>query len=234
MKTLIRIDKGYSILQKVKEKYEEEKILPELEDIRRRLKELDSVEATMRAEIDCLRNELREQEKNLVEVDRQIRDIVNKIYQCNDFNKLEELRQQEQGQKSRKVELNTMMFEKFTAIDVKLEELKNLKNRKTLLSLETKPYIKMIGAKEQKILEDIKKIEKKIRMLRKGVDNEALKAYDKKRISMGKVFYPVSENKCSYCGDIVESVFGENGSICECKSCGRLLYIGELSVEEHQ
>ena len=32
MRTLMRIDKGYTILQRVKEHYEEEKILPELEE----------------------------------------------------------------------------------------------------------------------------------------------------------------------------------------------------------
>ena len=83
------------------------------------------------------------------------------------------------------------MVEKFTMIDIKLEELKNLKNRKQILMLEMRPYIKLIGTKEQKIMEDIKKIEKKIRILRKGIDNDKLKAYDKKRVSMGKVFHPI-------------------------------------------
>lgn len=233
MKTLMRIDKGYSILQKVKEKYEEEKSLPELEDIRKRLKKLDSEEEQMREEIDALRNELREQERSLVQIEREIMDTVEKIYQCNDFKKIELLKVKEEGYKERKAQINSMMVGKFAAIDVKLEELNNLKNRKKVLALETKPYIKIIGAKEQKIMEDIKKIEKKIRMLRKNIDNDELKAYDKKRISMGRVFYPVKDKKCSYCGaGIVEVDKGEGQIVVECESCGRLVYLAEEAVSE--
>lgn len=233
MKTLMRIDKGYSILQKVKEKYEEEKSLPELESIRSRLKELDSEEERMREEIDVLRNELRNQERGLVQIEREIMDTVEKIYQCNDFQKLKLLKEKEEGYKEKKVEINSMMVEKFSAIDVKLEELNNLKNRKRVLALETKPYIKIIGAKEQKIMEDIKKIEKKIRMLRKNIDNDELKAYDKKRISMGRVFYPLKDKKCSFCGaSIIEIDKGEGQSIVECGSCGRLVYLSDEAVSE--
>lgn len=110
---------------------------------------------------------MKSQEVSLVEADREIVTVVENIYQCSDFTDKNKLRLREEELKQSKVNIKTMMVEKFTMIDIKLEELKNLKNRKQILMLEMRPYIKLIGTKEQKIMEDIKKIEKKIRILRK-------------------------------------------------------------------
>lgn len=226
MRTLMRIDKGYTILQRVKEHYEEEKILPELEELKEKVQDLEEFEKRIRLEIDCLRNELKSQEVSLVEADREIVTVVENIYQCSDFIDKNKLRLREEELKQSKVNIKTMMVEKFTMIDIKLEELKNLKNRKQILMLEMRPYIKLIGTKEQKIMEDIKKIEKKIRILRKGIDNDKLKAYDKKRVSMGKVFHPILDGKCSFCGETLVVTDVEDG-ILECPNCSRILFLEE-------
>ncbi len=229
MKTLMRIDKGYSILQRVKDRYEAEKSVPELEEIRKRQRDLEEEECGIRLSIDTLRDQLKEQEMQLADVDRQIMSKVGEIYQCGDHAKRAILRKQEEDLKDLKNEMKTSMVEKFTMIDIKLEALNNLKNRKKVLQLEEKPYIKIIGAKEQKIMEDIKKIEKKIRMLRKGIDNNSLKDYDKKRVSMGKVFHPVKEGACSFCGMEIEQKEFDEKFVIECSNCGRMLYV---QVEE--
>ena len=136
MRTLMRIDKGYTILQRVKEHYEEEKILPELEELKEKVQDLEEFEKRIRLEIDCLRNELKSQEVSLVEADREIVTVVENIYQCSDFTDKNKLRLREEELKQSKVNIKTMMVEKFTMIDIKLEELKNLKNRKQILMLE--------------------------------------------------------------------------------------------------
>ena len=133
MKTLMRIDKGYTILQRVKEHYEEEKIVPELEELKEKVQDLEEFEKRIRLEIDCLRNELKSLEVSLVETDREIVAVVENIYQCSDFTDKNKLLLREEELKQSKVNIKTMMVEKFTMIDIKLEELKNLKNRKQIL-----------------------------------------------------------------------------------------------------
>lgn len=96
MRTLMRIDKGYTILQRVKEHYEEEKILPELEELKEKVQDLEEFEKRIRLEIDCLRNELKSQEVSLVEADREIVTVVENIYQCSDFTDKNKLRLREE------------------------------------------------------------------------------------------------------------------------------------------
>ena len=102
----MRIDKGYTILQRVKEHYEEEKILPELEELKEKVQDLEEFEKRIRLEIDCLRNELKSQEVSLVEADREIVTVVENIYQCFDFTDKNKLRLREEELKQSKVNIS--------------------------------------------------------------------------------------------------------------------------------
>lgn len=234
MKSLIRIDKGYVLLRKVKNKYEKEKVVPELLLIEKKQKFLKVKEEELRNEIDEIRNSLRTDGQQSKFLNVKSLNIAEEIHSGTDSETAKKLKAEEKRINKDKGLIVTHMVEKFSVIDIKRNELEKLQNSMRLLSLQAKPYIKIIGVKEQKILEDIKKIEKKIRVLRKDVDNEVLKQYDKKRISMGRVFYPVRDFKCSYCNTEIDVEKIDDDELFECPECGRYLFMEENKGKKNE
>lgn len=80
MKTLMKLIKDIPFFKRVKDRYEAEKSVPELEEIRKRQRDLEEEECGIRLSIDTLRDQLKEQEMQLADVDRQIMSKVGGIY----------------------------------------------------------------------------------------------------------------------------------------------------------
>lgn len=230
MDVLRRIDKGYGLVEKAKKKaaslLDVEEIHQLEEEIRRRREE----ERLIRNVIDSAKDCLLEKERLLSDIEKETGEVLKCLYERNPLDETERSRMSERQRflAKEKEQTESALFTAFSTIDTHTKKLYKHKNKVGML--EKNLLKKKICQHEQMayLEERIKGMEKKIRKLRKTVDEGWLELYDSKRLELGCVFAKVEEDRCLCCESEIskelQSKIREKVPVI-CLKCGHLLYI---------
>ncbi len=237
MEILRRIDKGYRLIEQAKDKSERLMNIESIRKLKNQLEIMGDEENLIRVQVDEVRNDLLDKERQLAEIEEKLLSIVENMYESEQQNAkiLVELKKQEQKSKDRKSDLEEDIMKEFYLIEKYSKELNVYKSKYNRIE---KLYNSKKVSQHEKVayLEDkVKIMEKKIRKLRKSADPELLKLYDKKRQSTKIVFAKAVNGKCELCHmtlttSLIEKIV--NGDqLVECDCCNRILYLEETEKD---
>lgn len=233
MDVLRRIDKGYALVRKAKRRIDKLLDVPAIHELEEEIGRKREEERGIRLKISEVKDALLEKEKFLSGKEKEINRMLSNLYEREVFDEIQrqDLQRKQQQLVSEKEQVEKEMFHDFAKIDEYTKELYRHKNRVDVL--ERKLSKRRVNQHEKVVyLEDkIKVMEKKIRKLRKEIDDDLLRRYDARKEETGIVFAKVEQGCCKICGEkISEEVFlvlEENREILECEGCKRILYLDE-------
>lgn len=235
MKELVRIQKGYILIENTREKikvlYENEEVAQE----RQKLEEMKKKEEQISQINNNLKDRIMEQKQLMQNKEEEINEVIGLLYKTHNAKEIKKLREKKEHLEEEKEDFRKEISRLFAQVDVVKDEINN---HRIAYNNQGKILKKMITIQNEKIVtyEDrISQMEKKIRRIRKAIDSGILEIYDKKRQKDVIVLSMIDQGICSYCGielgdDIIEEV--ESSPITSCPKCGRILYLEKQANEE--
>lgn len=238
-KELIRIQKGYLLIEKAKNKI---RVLSENKDIkdeRKKLQDMKTTEDEITENTNQLKNKIFENEEKLLKKEKELNQIIKYLY-SNSKKETKDIKDKKKRQKEIEEERNILkkeISEFFLKVDALKEEMNDYKINYNEMEKNFLKKLSLQNAKIVKYEDKITFIEKKIRKIRKGIDSVALSIYDKKRQKSILVMSKIDQNKCKSCGleldeDIIQKIAQDE--IIECPHCGKILYIETEEIEEEK
>lgn len=236
---LIRIQKGYLLIEKARSKI---KMLSESKDIlddRRKLQEMKEMESRINEDTNALKNKINENEEELQKKEKELNKLIKHLYtnQKNESKVVKEHKKREKEIEQERVVIRKEIMELFMKVDALKEQMNNYK----IMYNETeKKFLRKLSFQNTKIVKYEDKItlmEKKIRKIRKSIDSEVLSLYDKKRQKSIVVMSEILSDKCKECGQELEQEILERvgrQEIIECPNCGKILYIAVQEDKEEE
>lgn len=227
---LIRIQKGYLLIEKARNKI---KMLSESKDIledKKRLQEMKAMEEKITEDTNALKNKIFANEEELQKKEKELKKLIKNLYtnQKNESKVVKENKKREKEIEQERKVLRREIMELF----IKVDTLKEQMNVYKISYNETeKKFLKKLSLQNAKIVKYEDKItlmEKKIRKIRKSIDSDILTLYDKKRQKGIIVMSEIIEDRCKECNQILEEeiiIRVSQKQIIECPNCGKILYI---------
>ena len=238
-KELIRIQKGYLLIEKAKNKIRVLSENKDIQDERKKLQDMKTTEDEITENTNQLKNKIFENEEKLLKKEKELNQIIKYLY-SNSKKETKDIKDKKKRQKEIEEERNILkkeILEFFLKVDALKEEMNDYKINYNEME---KSFLKKLSLQNAKIVkyeDKITFIEKKIRKIRKGIDSVALSIYDKKRQKSILVMSKIDQNKCKSCGleldkDIIQKIAQDE--IIECPHCGKILYIETEEIEEEK
>ncbi|MGP1489431.1 MAG: hypothetical protein ACTTIX_09505 [Peptoanaerobacter stomatis] len=238
-KELIRIQKGYLLIEKAKNKIRVLSENKDIQDERKKLQDMKTTEDEITENTNQLKNKIFENEEKLLKKEKELNQIIKYLY-SNSKKETKDIKDKKKRQKEIEEERNILkkeISEFFLKVDALKEEMNDYKINYNEMEKNFLKKLSLQNAKIVKYEDKITFIEKKIRKIRKGIDSVALSIYDKKRQKSILVMSKIDQNKCKSCGleldeDIIQKIAQDE--IIECPHCGKILYIETEEIEEEK
>ncbi|MGP1568587.1 MAG: hypothetical protein ACTTHM_07700 [Peptoanaerobacter stomatis] len=238
-KELIRIQKGYLLIEKAKNKIRVLSENKDIQDERKKLQDMKTTEDEITENTNQLKNKIFENEEKLLKKEKELNQIIKYLY-SNSKKETKDIKDKKKRQKEIEEERNILkkeISEFFLKVDALKEEMNDYKINYNEMEKNFLKKLSLQNAKIVKYEDKITFIEKKIRKIRKGIDSVALSIYDKKRQKSILVMSKIDQNKCKSCGleleeDIIQKIAQDE--IIECPHCGKILYIETEDIEEEK
>ncbi|EHL16175.1 hypothetical protein HMPREF9629_01431 [Peptoanaerobacter stomatis] len=238
-KELIRIQKGYLLIEKAKNKIRVLSENKDIQDERKKLQDMKTTEDEITENTNQLKNKIFENEEKLLKKENELNQIIKYLY-SNSKKETKDIKDKKKRQKEIEEERNILkkeISEFFLKVDALKEEMNDYKINYNEMEKNFLKKLSLQNAKIVKYEDKITFIEKKIRKIRKGIDSVALSIYDKKRQKSILVMSKIDQNKCKSCGleldeDIIQKIAQDE--IIECPHCGKILYIETEEIEEEK
>ncbi|EHL14593.1 hypothetical protein HMPREF9630_01042 [Peptoanaerobacter stomatis] len=238
-KELIRIQKGYLLIEKARNKIRVLSESKDIQDERKKLQDMKTMEDEITENTNNLKNKIFENEEKLLKKEKELNQIIKYLY-SNSKKETKDIKDKKKRQKEIEEERNILkkeILEFFLKVDALKEEMNDYKINYNEME---KSFLKKLSLQNAKIVkyeDKITFIEKKIRKIRKGIDSVSLSIYDKKRQKSILVMSKIDQNKCKSCGleleeDIIQKIAQDE--IIECPHCGKILYIETEEIEEEK
>lgn len=238
-KELIRIQKGYLLIEKARNKIRVLSESKDIQDERKKLQDMKTMEDEITENTNNLKNKIFENEEKLLKKEKELNQIIKYLY-SNSKKETKDIKDKKKRQKEIEEERNILkkeISEFFLKVDALKEEMNDYKINYNEME---KSFLKKLSLQNAKIVkyeDKITFIEKKIRKIRKGIDSVSLSIYDKKRQKSILVMSKIDQNKCKSCGleleeDIIQKIAQDE--IIECPHCGKILYIETEEIEEEK
>ena len=235
-KELIRIQKGYLLIEKARNKIRVLSESKDIQDERKKLQDMKTMEDEITENTNNLKNKIFENEEKLLKKEKELNQIIKYLY-SNSKKETKDIKDKKKRQKEIEEERNILkkeILEFFLKVDALKEEMNDYKINYNEME---KSFLKKLSLQNAKIVkyeDKITFIEKKIRKIRKGIDSVSLSIYDKKRQKSILVMSKIDQNKCKSCGleleeDIIQKIAQDE--IIECPHCGKILYIETEEIE---
>lgn len=222
---LLRIDYGYELLDRMKQQKLNYIVTDEERQLEDELDNLFKEDQLLRQKINFVKLEIGRFNDKSKELEKQRVSVINRrINNARNFATLDTLAVEE-AEIDDHIELSKSTVLKYISeIDLLVRKLQDLKVIIGARREDQKQFVTQKSMREQSIQNDVKKIEKKLRRMRKHIDEDTLIEYDKKRVSFGKVYYEFNgDSSCPNCGfQIVNET--EVVYLMECPNCKRVLY----------
>lgn len=229
MDVLRRIDKGYGLVSKAKRKAASLLDIQEIHDLEEEIGKRREEERLIREIIDSAKEGLIEKERLLSDIEKEMNEVLKCLYESHGLDKNEEerMKRRQLFLAKEKEKTESALFTAFSTIDIHTKKLYKHKHKVGMLEKNLSKQ-KICQHEQMAYLEDrIKGMEKKIRKLRKTVDEEWLNLYDSKRQELGCVFAKVEKGHCICCEAKVSEELQsrlEKKIPVLCVKCGHLLY----------
>ncbi|MBS6063801.1 MAG: hypothetical protein KH972_08020 [Peptostreptococcaceae bacterium] len=227
---LVRIQKGYILIDRAKQHIDMLAKCKDIVDGRKKLDNLKKEQESIRLSINELKNRIVKSQEKLKDSEVELNKIIKYIY-SNSRKRVETLTQKNE-RKEEILKQRQVLEKEVMDLFIMVDSLKDKMNHQKLIyNDEEKEYLRVITNQNHKIVkfeEKISSTEKSIRRIRKSIDSEVLSIYDKKRQKNIMVMSRIEDGKCYNCGQEISDEDIEkvgDGEIMECPNCERILYI---------